>query len=93
MAVLQYDLGLAIDCIRHQVYLKTLADSRVAQHEKYALITYQVFEDNRFNSELFLSQASALVHDKHAQAMELRLDCDELLSKQLTLAEGKRFAF
>lgn len=61
MAVLQYDLALAIDCIRHQAYLNSLADNRVSQHEKYALLTYQVFEVNRNHSELFLSQASYLV--------------------------------
>ena len=54
MAVLQYDLALAIDCIRHQVYIKTWAEGKVAMHEKYTLLLQEVFDSNRTASNLFL---------------------------------------
>jgi hypothetical protein len=50
MSVLQYDLALAIDCSKHLLYLETLAQRRIAQHEKYVLLIHSVFERNRVKS-------------------------------------------
>lgn len=61
MSVLQYDLALAIDCCKHMLYLETVGQRRVAQHEKYALVVNQVFERNRLKSFGFTRDIGQIV--------------------------------
>ncbi len=64
MSVLQYDLSLVIDCSKHLLHLETLAQRRVAKHEKYVLIINQVFEHNRLKSFNFMRDINLIVRDR-----------------------------
>lgn len=64
MSVLQYDLALVIDCCKHMLYLETIAQRRVAQHEKYVLVVNQVFEQNRIKSFAFMRDINLIVRDR-----------------------------
>lgn len=54
MSVLQYDLALVIDCIKHLLYVETVASKKLSLHEKYVMMVNQVFEQNRLKSFQFI---------------------------------------
>jgi hypothetical protein len=64
MAVLQYDLALLIDNINHQLFLETLMQRHVYDHERYILQIYEVFDQNRVKSHQFINDIQVIIRER-----------------------------
>jgi len=69
------------------LYLETVSQRRVAQHEKYALIVNQVFERNRLKSFAFTRDIGGIVRARQGQLAELKRNFEDLIVKNKQIEE------
>lgn len=66
-----------------------MAQRSVRQHEKQALMIYDVLEQNRRKSEHWLSEVDEVLREKREEARELQEGVLTLVKKEKGIEEGK----